>query len=41
MDHRQVDDPFDARLAGEIQRNQRLCEFIGYHCVEQEQGGDA
>ena len=41
VDHRQVDDPLDAGLAGEVERDQRLGEFVGHHRVEQEQRGDA
>jgi hypothetical protein len=41
VDHRQIDDPLDAGLAGDVQRDQRLGEFVARHRVEQEQRADA
>jgi hypothetical protein len=41
VDHRQIDDPLDAGLAGDVQGDQRLGEFVRRHRVEQEQRADA
>jgi hypothetical protein len=36
VDHREIDDPLDTGLAGNVERDQRLGEFIRHHRVEQE-----
>ena len=41
MDHRQVDDPLDPGLAGKVEGDQGLGEFVRHHGVQQEQGGDS
>ena len=37
VDHRQIDDPLDACLASDVQRDERLGEFVSRHRIEQEQ----
>ncbi|MNT70330.1 hypothetical protein D3C72_2087040 [compost metagenome] len=41
MDHRQVHHALYPGLAGDVEGDERLGEFVGDHGVEQEQRGDA
>jgi hypothetical protein len=41
VDDRDVDDPLDPGLARQVERDQRLGEFVGDDRVEQEQGAHA
>jgi hypothetical protein len=41
VNHRQVDDPLDAGLTGDVQGDQGLGVFVGHDTVQQEQRRDA